>query len=110
MVYFFLVLLLATTVPMMALFGFLCFFIRYQIQKYKIIHEKEKDYYLIGKLRKRIIPYYIFCIILSGLLNFAFLRVVSEEILFIYFGTAIVFAVFCAIVAYFIYRYCKKRK
>lgn len=73
----FLNLLFSVQIPIINIFGLLFFALRYQFEKYNMTFVYLKEFEARGRLRKNVVPLWITAIILSQLMNYGFLKVLS---------------------------------
>lgn len=83
-------LLFAVVIPLITVFAMLFFTVRFIFDKYNQTYVYFKEFEAKGRLKQHIIWILIIVIILSQLLNFAFLKVISGVNYILGFGVALV--------------------
>ena len=110
LVLFFLTFLFAVQIPIIGIFGFVFYMFRYQFEKYNMTFVYLKEFEARGRLRKHVVPYQITAIILSQLMNYGFLKVITGEDYMLGIGIGLVCVELAAILAFTIYLYLNKKK
>lgn len=98
---FFLAMLFSAVIPLISVFAFLFFFLRFSFDKYNQTFVYFKEFEAKGRLRKHVIHVIVVVLLLAQLLNFAFFKVIGLNCLGL--GVALVCLEVCGLFGFAIH-------